>query len=104
MVDRPLVPVVEFVDLMPLHIAGIDRLGAGIVDDGHLEEEHVVRGWGSFGQFVVHAVEVVAISQKLATEPTKNQDVLAVLLYGAAALPLGEHLVVYFDLGPLGLI
>lgn len=104
MVDGPLVLVVEFVNLVPLHVACEDRLAGGVPDHGHLEEEEVIGSWRCTRHLVAHAVEVVGVAEELAAETTEDQNVLAVFLNRAAPLPFWEHLVVDFDEGPLVLV
>jgi len=103
-VNGPLVLVVELVDLVPLHVAGVDRLSGGVPDHWHLEEEQVVGSWWRTSHFVAHAVEVVGVTEELSAEATEHQNVLAVLLNCSASLSFGEHLVAHLDERPLVLV
>lgn len=105
LVNRPLILLsAEPVHLVPLHVACEDGLRRLIVRDRHLEQEHIIWCRRRAIHFIAHAVEVVAVAQELAAEPAEDQNVLAVQLAGAAPLPLREHLVVHFNLGPFVLV
>jgi len=104
LVDGPLVHVAEFVHLVALHVARVDRLRGCIEDNRHLEQEQVVRGGRCASQLIGHAVEVEAVTKELSREATEDENVLTVFLHCTATLTLREHFVVDFDLGPFILV
>ena len=104
LVNCPLVLIVEFVDLVSLHVARKNGLGACVENYWHLEQEKIVWCWWCTSHFVSGAVEVVAVSKEFTAESTEDQHVLAILLHCTATLSLRERFVVNVNLSPSTLI
>ena len=89
---------------MSLHITRIYRLAGGIEHHWHLEKEHIIWSWWRTCHLIAHAVEVIAITEELAGEAAKNENVLTIFLNSTASLALWEHLVVDCDFSPFVLV
>ena len=99
-----MVSIVELVQELSLQVACVGRVGFGVENCGHLEQEDFVGRLLSPIHLATRGVQQVAIFEELAGEATKYEDILVVSLDNAATLSIGEVLLRDVDQSPFASI